>query len=92
MLQYDVIWVNKTPTRLPEVGNLTMLQQFYGIAPMVVCAGQQAQQGNDNSYVSADSAQRNIGPASSSKKQAASLKNLACACRQDGCSLCQMRM
>ena len=39
MLRYDVIWVNKTPTRLPEVENFILLQRFCGVAPMVVCAG-----------------------------------------------------
>ena len=39
MLQYDVIWVNKTPTRLPEVGGLTLPQRPYGVEVMVARAG-----------------------------------------------------
>ena len=39
MLQYDVIWVNKTPTRLPEVGGFTLPQRSGGVEAMVARAG-----------------------------------------------------
>ena len=50
MLQYDVIWVNKTPTRLPEARDFVPLQSRHCVAPMVGCAGQEAQQKSGSFY------------------------------------------
>ena len=39
IMQYDVIWVNKTPTRLPEVGGFRLPQRSCGVEAMVARAG-----------------------------------------------------